>query len=193
MNEDLSNWVSEWQSMGCQTDEVVKKAKAIRFTRRLAVALGLLVAVCFAVGCGYCFVHETHLVNKAVLAFTSLLTLFIMAMHVYHEWTLKDVDCQDDLAVVKQFRERIVKEVAIGQSWWVFAFLIGFLSAWVPWKLSVDWAMYAKEPQLAYWGVGGILAISLFTFVAQVYSTRRAQRSVIALSEVIDELNSKTN
>ena len=188
MNEDLGAWVNEWQSVDCTKDKVVEKARSVQFQRRLALLLGWLAVLVFAAGCTYLFFVEERAVNKAVQLFAALLSIFIMALHTYHELSLRALDEASSLSVVRQFRQRVVRDVAVGQSWWVFAFVVGFIAAWLPWKLSIDWQMYSQEPGLAYWGVGGIVVILICTFGAQVYSTRRAQRSVEALSQVIDEL-----
>ena len=189
MSEDLGKWVNEWQKIDCPKDKVVAKAKGLQFSCRLAIALGWVAVSLFAIGCLYLFSYESRAVNKAVQLFAALLSIFIMALHTYHEFSLQQIDESTSLSVAKQLRQRIVCDVAIGQNWWVFAFVVGFVAAWLPWKLSIDWQMYTNEPGLAYWVVGGIIIILLGTFAAQLHSTRRAQRSVEALSQVIDELH----
>ena len=188
MNEDLGAWVNEWQSVDCTKDKVVAKARSVQFQRRLALLLGWLAVTFLAIGCFYLYSFEERAVNKSVQLFAALLPIFIMGLHTYHELSFRSLDEASSLSVVKQFRQRVIRDVAVGQSWWVFAFVVGFIASWLPWKLSIDWQMYSQQPGLAYWGVGGIVVILICTFGAQVYSTRRAQRSVEALSQVIDEL-----
>lgn len=189
MDDEMIRWQAEWTRTGEVPRDVVQRARRARTSATLGLAGGWVVAAVLAGTCVWFAIQVPLAVIRTVLAFSGTLTLLIMAVHTWHHAAVGRADEEAPRAHLEELRRRLERDLALARTWWPFAVLVGGLSIWVPWKLSVDWeTIYGDRPGLVVAVVGGLAALTLAGGLAQWLTGLRSRRKLEALESLIAEL-----
>lgn len=181
--------MSEWQELGTPLSQIAKRARCARWSGVTAITLGWVAVAFLAVACGWLATSAPAAVDRAALALGGALPVILMAWYSHGEWRLRRAQEDSVAAYLAELRDRLALEATYGGSWTASAFVLGFSSAWLPWKLTADWTFYQANPHLAWSRVGGLFIIFALTALAQVITTRRARRKVEALTNLLAEID----
>lgn len=184
MNDELRRWAEEWQRAQEPLPDL--ENMLIRARRKDALEMGVTgaaTAFLLLVGIGGLFYFK-HPVMLAPSAFLIVFGLMVVGWLSWRRTRLRRSWQGSTEAHVSELRKRLDEDVVSGRTWWPYLVFLGFLMAWLPWKVHVDWEGYRAEPWRLVLGITGIVSILVSAAIVQRATRRRAERKRTALDKL---------
>ena len=188
MDDELRRWSEKWQGSGDPVPDIasmVRKARREDVVEAIAGCAATLVLVVVGISGIFYFNHPVMVVPSGFLVAFGMV---VPGWLLWRRFRVRKMHGESTSAYLHNLRTRLDEGISVGRTWWPYWLAGGFVAAWVPWKVYVDWEGYKAEPWRLIVGLTGI-ALSLGVAVGiQVFTRRKNEREALALDTLIAEM-----